>query len=187
MAGTFSGEFVEVDRDAKFLKDEEVDGISVVTDLDLVKQMQHKLGRFSNGPTDFFPANWAVSLNSTNLNLLRSAPYVVAPKPDGTRYLFYVDSNGDVYLENQTQNFFRMSEDRAIQLLSSDGRVLKDTVLDGYFVRRICSSGPENQGRLTFIIQDAIRCNGKDLTGLGILRRIDFIEVLITFLIFNPT
>ena len=173
-----------MDRDAKFLKNEDVDGITVVTDLDLVKEMQHKLGRFADGPTDFFPAAWAVSLNQKNFDLLSFAPYVVTPKPDGTRYLLYVDSVGDVYLENQTQNFFKMSENRTVQLLSSDRRVLKDTILDGYFVRRICSTGsegPDQLGRLTFIIQDAIRCNGTDLTKRGILQRIDTIEVILFY------
>ena len=181
---SFSGQFTQVDRDAKFLKDEDVDGIAVVTDLDLVKEMQHKIGRFADRPIDFFPAAWAVSLNQKNFDLLSFAPYVVTPKPDGTLYLLYVDSVGDVYLENQTQNFFKMSENRTVQLLSSDRQVLKDTLLDGYFVRRICSTGsegPDQLGRLTFIIQDAIRCNGTDLTKRGILQRIDTIEVILFY------
>ena len=95
---SFSGQFTQVDRDAKFLKDEDVDGITVVTGLDLVKEMQHKVGRFAGGPFDFFLATWAVSLNQKNFDLLSSAPYVVTPKPDGTRYLLYVDSVADVYL-----------------------------------------------------------------------------------------
>ena len=90
---------------------------------------------------------------------------------------------GIIYLENQTQNFFRVSQDREIQLL------LPDTVLDGYFVHPIAAVSDdeaeevaaahpgENQGRLTFLIQDAIRCNGVDLSGLGIVKRIAFIKV----------
>ena len=58
------------------------------------------------------------SLSQENLTNLTWGSYVVAPKPNGTRYLLYVDSTGDVYLENQSLHFFRM--DRAIQLLSPD-------------------------------------------------------------------
>ena len=72
-----------------------------------------------------------------------------------------------------------MSEDREIQLLSAD------TLLDGYFVHPVAAGSDdkteevpgENQGRLTFLIQDAIRCDGVDLSGLGIIERIAFIEV----------
>ena len=79
-----------------------------------------------------------------------------------------------------------MHKNRAIQLLSHDRSVLKDTVLDGYFVRpKILDSGiaadknGDKRGRLTFVIQDAIRCNGTDLTGRGIVDRIAFIEVFL--------
>ena len=159
----YSGRFTQVDADAKFLQDEmPVDGIQLVMDFDFVKEMQHKLGRFTNGPTDFFPAISSVLLNQDNRDFLsRDGPYVVAPNPEGTGYFLYVDSVGDVYLENQTQNFFQMSRDKAIQLLSPDRRALKDTLLDGYFVRRLNNASgdeiaAENQGRLTFIIQDAV-------------------------------
>jgi hypothetical protein len=183
-----------VDREAStFLKDEVVEGITFVTDLELVKKMQSELWRFTNGledssPYDFFPAAASTtnSLNKANLESLKSEPYVVAPSPDGTRYLLYVDSTGEVYLENQTINFFLMDKNRAIQLLSHDRSVLKDTVLDGYFVRpKILDSGiaadknGDKRGRLTFVIQDAIRCNGTDLTGRGIVDRIAFIEVFL--------
>ena len=160
-----------------------VDGIQLVIDFDFVKEMQHKLGRFPNGPTDFFPAISSVLLNQDNRDFFVTGwtLNVVAPNPEGTDYFLYVDSVRDVYLENQTQNFFQMSRDKAIQLLSPDRRALKDTLLDGYFVRRLNTvSGDEaaaNQGRLTFIIQDAIRCDGTDLTRFGILERIAFIEV----------
>ena len=73
-----------------------------------------------------------------------------------------------------------MDKNLAIQLLSCDRRVLTDTVLDGYFVRPInAASSSAARGRLTFVIQDAIRCNGKDLTSLGIKDRIAFVEVCI--------
>ena len=121
------------------------------------------------------------SLNKKNLKFLAGGPgYVVAPTPDGTRYLLYVDSSGDVYLENKAKNFFLVDKDRAIQLLSPDRSVLKDTVLDGYFVRPIVGQGiadPDARGRLSFVIQDAIRCNGTDLTKLCIVDRVAFIEV----------
>ena len=167
-----------------------VKGITVVTDLELVKKMHRDLWRFTNsdGAIDLFPVPWSFSLHTINLKCLTWEPYVAAPKPEGTRYLLYADLAGDVYLENQTLNFFLVDKDRAIKLLSHDRSVLKDTVLDGFFVRPIvCQSiadrDPDARGRLTFVIQDAIRCNGTDLTKLCIVDRVAFIEVSIFKLI----
>ena len=156
-----------------------MDGITLVTDFDFVKQMQLKFSLFTNWSKEFFPVIWPLALNKKNLKHLTWSSYVVTPKPRGHRYLLYVDSYGDIYLENPTQNFFRVSEDREIQLLSAD------TLLDGYFVHPVAAGSDdkteevpgENQGRLTFLIQDAIRCDGVDLSGLGIIERIAFIEV----------
>ena len=72
-----------------------VDGINIVTDFDLVKEMQAKMKNFTNWRKDFFPVNWPFSLNKNNFKCLTEAKYVVAPKPEGTRYLLYVDSYGD--------------------------------------------------------------------------------------------
>ena len=175
---TFSGQFTKIDRDAKFLEDEEVDGISLVEDSDFVKQIRGKLGHYTHGPVDWFPVNWAVSLNQSNINRLASTPYVVAAKPHHTRrYLLYIDSDGEIFMENQTQNIFHVHSNRSIQFPSSDGRYIKDTVLDGYFVHPV-------DGRLTFVVKDAIRCNGVDLTDRGIIQRMAFIKVFILHLIY---
>ena len=148
---SFSGQFTQVDRDAKFLKDEDVDGITVVTGLDLVKEMQHKVGRFADGPFDFFSCYvgrfteseefWFIVVGSLRGHSQTGWNPILTLRRLSCRRLFGL-------LENQTQNFSKMSEDRTIQLLSSDRQVLKDTVLDGYFVRRICSTGSEGSDQL---------------------------------------
>ena len=179
---SFSGQFSQVDSNAKFLEEEEVEGISLVEDLDLVKQIHSKLGHYTHGPRDWFPVSWAVSLNQSNLHLLETTAYVVASKSRALRrYLLYVDSEGQVYMEGQTQNIFHVQPSHAIRFPSSDGRFIKDTLLDGHFAR---PSGEDNRpavgnvdDKLTFFIQDAIRCNGVDLTDRGILERLNFIKV----------
>ena len=78
-----------------------------------------------------------------------------------------------------------MDED-AIKMVTSDGRPITDTVLNGIFTRekldtdRDSLSGAKKTGatgKLTFVIQDAIRCNGESLTRMNILRRIAFVKV----------
>ena len=168
------------------MDNEDVEGIHLVMDFDLVRELQIRLGKFiSNGPRDFFPAMWPVSLSTDNVHLLASMPYVVAPKPTGPRFLLYIDPSGDMFLENMTQHIFRVDEDHALNIQSFSRRPVTDTVLDGIITREKVNEdsssdtgkGEESTRKLTFVIQDAIRCNGKDLTTSNILQRIAFVRV----------
>ena len=183
---SFPGEFVRIDPDAKFLEDDYVEGVHLLTDFDLSREIHVRLGKFSNGPIDIFPAMWPVNLSLQNINFLTEEPYVVGPKPKGPRFLLYVDSSGKIFLENMTQSIFCVDEDHAIKMVTSDGRPITDTVLNGIFTRekldtdRDSLSGAKKTGatgKLTFVIQDAIRCNGESLTRMNILRRIAFVKV----------
>jgi hypothetical protein len=163
-------------------------GVHLLTDFDLVRQLHVRLGEFAKGPTDFFPALWPVTLSNENLNFLASEPYDVVPRAYGTRYLLYVDSAGQIYLENMSQHIFRVDDDHSINMVSSNGQPITDTVLDGVFTREKCAGRGknsdeggkyenENKGRLTFLIHDTIRCNGVDLTDLNIRSRMNVIQV----------
>jgi hypothetical protein len=106
----------------------------------------------------------------------------VGPKPAGPRFLLYIDSSGDIFLENMTQHIFRVDEDHAIKIETFDGRPITDTVLDGIITREksidnASCNGKEATRKFTFIILDAIRCSGNDLTGLNILERIAFVRI----------
>jgi hypothetical protein len=158
-----------------------------VNDFDLVREMQVRLGKFAKGQTDFFPVMWPdVSLSTENVHSLAWEPYVVAPKPSGPRFLLYIDSSGDIFLENMTQHIFRVDEDHAIKIETFDGRPVTDTVLDGIITSEKlngadarCEKNKEEgtNRKFTFLIRDAIRCNGKDLTNYNILKRITFVRV----------
>jgi hypothetical protein len=158
-----------------------------VTDFDLVRQLHVRLGEFAKGPIDFFTALWPVTLSDENLSILASEPYDVVPRAYGTRYLLYVDSAGQIYLENMSQHIFRVDDDHSINMVSSNGQPITDTVLDGVFTKAKCPGrgnsdedseyGNDNKGRLTFLIHDAIRCNGVDLTDLNIRSRMNVIQV----------
>jgi hypothetical protein len=171
----FSGQFLEINPDAKFLDGEQVEGIHLVTDFDLVRQLQVRLGQCANGPTNFFPAMWPVNLSTGNISSLESKPHVVTPKPYGTRYLLYVNPSGEMFLENLTQHIFRIDDDHAIQMISSDGQSITDVILDGV-VTRVSEKHPD-AGRLTFVIMDATLCRGVGLTHMGISQRIAFVKV----------
>jgi hypothetical protein len=182
----FSGYFERIDPEAKFLENEQVEGVHLVTDLNLVRQLHFRLGEFAKGPTDFFPALWPVTLSNENIHFLASDPYDVVPRANGTRYLLYVDSASQIYLENMSQHIFRVDSEHNIKMFSSNGLPITETVLDGVFTREKCtgrvnsdgvSDENENTGRLTFLIHDAIRCNGVKLTEFNVRKRINIVQV----------
>ncbi|EFX64761.1 hypothetical protein DAPPUDRAFT_229747 [Daphnia pulex] len=126
---------------------------------------------------------WPVSCPKKNAHhWLASKPYVVGPKPSGPRFLLYIDSSGDIFLENMTQHIFCIDEDHTIKIKVSDGRTISDTLLDGIITREKLNgadarcNGKETTRKLTFVILDAIRCSGNDLTGLNILERLAFVK-----------
>ncbi|XP_057374510.1 mRNA-capping enzyme-like [Daphnia carinata] len=174
--------FTRIELDTKFYEGQDVEGIHLMTDFDHVRELQVRLARFSKGPDDFFPVNWPVSLSTKYIKKLTPSQYVVAPKPNGPRFLLYVDSSGEMFLENMTQHIFCVDEDRAVKMNSFDGRPVIDTVLDGVFCKEKlnrddkCTGGEESSEKLTFVIRDAIRCNGVDLTGMNIVERTGFVK-----------
>ncbi|KAI9556339.1 hypothetical protein GHT06_018913 [Daphnia sinensis] len=173
--------FTRIDPNTKFFEGKDVDGIHLLTDFDQVRELQVRLGHFCKGPEDFFPSNWPVSLSAENIHMLTSNPYVVIPKATGPRFLLYADSHGKMFLENLTQHIFYVDEDHAVKMESLDGQSINDTVLDGAFCREKLNQGNYNgnddiPGKLMFVIRDAIRCNGVDLTAMDFPERIDFVK-----------
>ena len=81
---------------ARFLKDEDVEGIRLLQDLPTVKKLKIKLGNLNHGPHNSFPVNKPVPLNKRHfLPAEINEPYVVAPKPRSWYPLFALcGSNG---------------------------------------------------------------------------------------------
>lgn len=174
----FPGQFVQIDPDAKLLGDQQIDGVHLVTDYHLTRTIQTRLGNYANGPTDLFPGMWPITLSMENIHVLESKPYVVSAQPCGSRMFLYVDSSGKIYLENMTQHIFQVDDNCALMLVSN-GRPATDTVLEGVMTTvKPAANGDNCIKQFTFVIQDAIRCIGKDLTGLNIQNRIDFVKVI---------
>jgi hypothetical protein len=110
-------QFVTKEPDTNSHDDELVEGVSLLTDCQLVQGMKIRLGKYVGAQIHehtFFPATWAVHLSTENIHQLELNPPFVMPKPEGPRFLLYVDSSGDIYLENMTQHFFRVDSDHAI-------------------------------------------------------------------------
>ena len=171
----FPGEFVGIDFDVKFLQHEDVKGITLCHNFDFARALQIRLGVFNEGPHNMFPVNWPVSLNRSNMNRLKTdGPCVVAPKPVGIRYLLFVNSEGIIFMENNTQHVFKVDPDLAPKLP-------KDTILDGIVVKKLVrgegSNGNGDDGKLSYVIMDATRVDGVQLTQKSIQERISAVEV----------
>ncbi len=168
----------EEDSVPSFIEDEQVDGISLISDRNLINELQIKLRDFARARPNyhgFMGVSWFCRLNMNHIKLLKSKPYVVSPKPKGLRYLLYIDPEGNIFLQNNhnqhRQNIFALDKERRPKVSVN----VKDTLLDGYMTRRILLDG--SFGKLTFVIMDAIRCNGEDLTQKGVQERIVTVRV----------
>ena len=159
----------------RFLSDEDIVGIHFVQDSNLGKTLQKRLGLFNHMPKNLFPVNWAISLKRSHLKSLETEQFVVTPKPTGIRCLFFADSEGVQYMQNGTQNMFKLTQSNVFQLIPAG------TVLDGIVVRKIVRrKTAQNRNQLekpTFVIMDATRVNGKDVTRKSILDRISIVQV----------
>ena len=79
-----------------------------------------------------------------------------------------------MFMENHTRNIFKLDQEFTPKLS------VKDTLLDGIVVRKIVTGegNQEAKGKLTFLIMDAIRCHGVDLTRKSIQERISIVQVI---------
>lgn len=158
------------------MDEDPVQGVSFVRDSQLVREMQVLLGNYVGARifehTFFRP----IPLTMENIHQLESKSHFMTPKPTGPRFLLYIDSSGQTYLENMYQYFFRVDTDRAVQFISNEGQVITDTVLDGILTRE--KDAENNAGKMTFFICDAVRCNGQDITKMNVFQRIAFVKVI---------
>jgi len=172
-----AGKLIGIDA-FRFLPDKDIAGIHLVKDVIQMKILQKQLAMYNHSPKNVFPVMWPVSLTKKNLKRLETEQFVITAKPQGTRCLFYADSDGHQYLQNGTQNFFRLAQ--------SFEFVPPGTILDGIVVIREGVHGEITQnsnagGKPTFFIMDATRVNQKDLTQMSILERISVVQVLKLF------
>jgi len=158
------------------LKLQKSSNISLCQNVNFVRDIQIRLGVFNEGSRQEFPVNWPISLNRNNLHKLKTdGPFVVAPKPVGIRYLLYVDSDGMMFMQNNTQHVFKIDPDLAPKVIP------KDTILDGIVVKKLVRGKSSNRNgdgtKLNFVIMDATRVDGVQLTQKSILDRISAVQV----------
>jgi ATP-dependent DNA ligase len=101
-----------------------------------------------------FPGPQPVSIERRHFPLLKKQPYFVCEKTDGVRHLL-VSFEGGVFLVNRAYKAEKVSI-----------RVPKDTLLDGELVT-------SKTGRALFMVYDAVRVKGEDLTQRPLTDRLE--------------
>lgn len=101
-----------------------------------------------------FPGPQPVSIERRHFSLLKRQPYFVCEKTDGVRHLLASIDEG-VFLVN-----------RAFVIEPVKIRVPKDTLLDGELVKT-------KAGKALFVVHDAVRVKGENLTSQPLNYRLD--------------
>lgn len=91
-----------------FFENEHISGISRIEDLDLITQLQDRFDRLNRAPPGFnsFAVKLLSQLSIGDIPKLKNNPYHVSPRPEGVRYLLYIDSGGKMVMENRAQYIF---------------------------------------------------------------------------------
>jgi hypothetical protein len=101
-----------------------------------------------------FPGPQPVSIERRHFPLLKRQPYFVCEKTDGVRHLLASTEEG-VFLVN-----------RAFVIEPVKIRIPKDTLLDGELVKT-------KAGKVLFVVHDAVRVKGENLTSQPLNYRLD--------------
>ena len=182
--GGFS-EIDYVDTNATFFEGVDVKGVRLLTDSQQVRNARSKLEECAYGSCDFYGAQWPVEMSKKHLVGIVKRQFSVTFHPEGQRMILYANSDGEILFETiKSRQLFKMEDKSALKLIKEDGRIVKDTVLEGVLTSatfdtagNACESDPLSTGKLTFFVTDATLCDGVDVTDKTIRERLDFVEV----------
>ena len=154
----------ESKKEAKFM--EGVDGVSIVTQQPLLRQVQTKMQRMCGWRSKGFPGSQPVSMSRDNIHLLSEMPYKVSWKADGTRYMMLIDGKDQIYLADRDNCIFKVHNLTFLDRKKPDSHIT-DTLVDGEMV--IDDFNGEKRPR--FLIYDAIMFKAQEVGRTDFCRR----------------
>lgn len=151
-------------------------GVELMTDQATVSELHRTTQEYCHWRTGGFPGSQPVSMDRTNLNLLRTKPYRVSWKADGTRYMMLIVGENQIYFFGRDFQCFRVSPMRFVN--RRDLRVhLKNTLLDGEMViDRI-----NGVDRPRYLVYDIIHFEGDAVGSLPFVERLECVKKEIVF------
>lgn len=151
-------------------------GVELMTDQAAVSELHRVTQEYCHWTTGGFPGSQPVSMDRNNLNLLRTKPYRVSWKADGTRYMLLIVGEDHIYFFGRDFQCFRVSPLRFVN--RRDLRVhLKNTLLDGEMV--IDRSNGVDRPR--YLVYDIIHFEGQDVGSMPFVERLECVKKEIVF------
>lgn len=136
-----------------------VPGVTVVSDSTKLRRIQERVQKICGWRSSGFPGSQPVSMAETNIALLHEKPYMVSWKADGTRYMMYIQKDGEVYFIDRNNSVFQVSK-MTFPHINESSRTLSDTLLDGEMVidRAFGKEYPR------YLVYDVVMYDGKDVS-----------------------
>lgn len=151
-------------------------GIELWTDQAKVSELHRMVQVQCHWTAGGFPGSQPVSMDRSNINLLRTKPYRVSWKADGTRYMMLIVGENQIYFFGRDFQCFRVSPLRFVR--SRDlHQHLENTLLDGEMV----IDRTNGVARPRYLVYDIIHFEGRDVGSLPFDERLDYVKKEVVF------
>ena len=133
--------------------------VNALTDWEIVGRILYDAYKMLGWKRNGFPGCQPVSMNQENIKLLKTIPYHVSWKADGTRYMMLIKKRNQVYFLDRNNNVFQVN-DLYFPYYKNHNEHLVNTLLDGELV-----IDDENNVKITrYFIYDIMCYNGMDIS-----------------------
>lgn len=127
-----------------------------------------------NGASICFPGAHPVSMDRTNIQLLKSRPYRVSWKADGTRYMMFIEDEDNIFFLTRSHHLWRVKGLKFPKIEDLNSH-LTQTLLDGEMVTDII----DGQKIPKYLIYDVISLNGNIVATYNFDKRCGIIKCVI--------
>ncbi|XP_014222251.1 mRNA-capping enzyme [Trichogramma pretiosum] len=138
-----------------------VPGVKPILDVQVATGICRRVQQICHWDSTGFPGSQPVSMDVQNIEFLHSKPYRVSWKADGTRYMMFIQSGGQVYFIDRDNSVFQVSG-LTFRNIHDSNKLLKDTLLDGEMV----IDKDKNREYPRYLAYDVIMYDGKDVSKL---------------------
>lgn len=155
-----------------------------ITDVSLVRDeaLKHRIyghccelcNYNANGGGIAFPGAHPVSMDPTNIQLLKTRRYRVSWKADGTRYMMYIEDEDNIFFLTRSHHLWRVTGLKFPKLEDMNSH-LSQTLLDGEMVTDII----DGKKIPKYLIYDVISLNGNIVAGQNFDKRCGLIKCVI--------
>lgn len=134
----------------------DVPGVTPIVEKRRYSVVQQRVKQICGWQSTGFPGSQPVTMDEDNIKLLGEKPYRVSWKADGTRYMMFIQGNGEIFFIDRDNSIFQAS---GISFPHINGRRnINDTLLDGEMVIDTELNGKRIP---RYLVYDVIMYDGK--------------------------